>query len=151
MSRPRVARRNDARVTPRCRRNAPHCLHGRRCSGYSCGRSRGLYALCFSLWMTAIGHRRHEGMTYLSLEHQDMLLCPNWSTAKSRIPFSLLCPHYITLLCPWLCSASLSALLYIPHTTPRYSALLRATPRFSTLRCATLRSYDTLCKTWATS
>ena len=41
MARPRVARRNDARVEPRERRNTPRCLHWSRCSGGSCSRSRG--------------------------------------------------------------------------------------------------------------
>ena len=36
-------------------------------------------------------------------------------------------------------STALSALPYIPHATPRYSALLRATPRYCVLLRASLR------------
>ena len=61
---------------------------------------------------------------------------------------SILYPHYITLLCAWLCSAVLSALLYVPHATPRYSALHCTSLRYTTPYRAiytSLRFYALLC------
>ena len=69
--------------------------------------------------MTVRCHRSYEGMTYLSLAHHDMLLCPNSSPAKSRIPSVLYCIH------PTLHSLRCTALFY---ATLRYVAQQNSVP-----------------------